>query len=339
MATINLATGERHDPRPQDYITKIAGTRSDPNMPTPLWDAFLQRVTNGDKSLQDYLQRACGYCLTGHTHEHVLFFLYGTGANGKTVFINTISGIMGDYAVTAPLDLFVATRNEQHPTGLAHLRGARLVVATETEGDAYWSEAKIKRLTGGDKIAARFMRGDFFEFNPTFKIMIAGNHVPALRHVDEAMRRRIHLIPFTVTIPKDEQDDRLCEKLKTEWPGILAWAIAGCAMWREQGLAPPEAVTGATNSYLEAEDSLGQWLSECCDCASEWAFETTADLYASFKLWVEKAGEQAPSMKRFVMAMSERGHEQGRDSKTRKKGFKGVRIIRPDYSEDLRYGA
>jgi hypothetical protein len=126
MATINLATGERHDPRPKDYITKVAGTRSDSNMPTPLWEAFLKRATNGDQSLQNYVQRMCGYSLTGHTHEHVLFFLYGTGANGKSVFINTINGIMGDYAVTAPLDLFVATRNEQHPTGLAHLRGARL---------------------------------------------------------------------------------------------------------------------------------------------------------------------------------------------------------------------
>jgi putative DNA primase/helicase len=304
MATINLATGEQHTPRPQDYITKRAATRSDPDMPTPLWHAFLQRVTNGDRNLQEYLQRVCGYCLTGHTDEHVLFFFYGTAANGKTVFINTISGIMGDYAVTAPLDLFVATRNEQHPTGLAHLRGARLVVATETEGDAHWSEAKIKRLTGGDKIAARFMRGDFFEFTPTFKIMIAGNHVPSLRNVDEAMRRRIHLVPFVVTIPADERDDQLSEKLKAEWPGILAWAIGGCVAWREQGLAPPEALTRATASYLER---LGQWLSECCKRDRSASFETTAELYQSFTEWAARAGEKPPTMKRFAMNMGERG--------------------------------
>ena len=337
MATLNLATCERYTPRPQDHITKATGTPSDPDMPTPLWNAFLQRVTNNDVELQAYLQRVCGYCLTGRTQEHVLFFLYGTGANGKTVFINTISGIMGDYAATAPLDLFLEKRNEEHPTGLAHLRGARLVIATETDSGSRWAEAKIKRLTGGDKITARFMRGDFFEYTPQFKLMIAGNHVPALQHVDEAMRRRIHLVPFTVTIPEDERDDLLVEKLRAEWPGILAWAIDGCVAWREQGLSPPAAVTDATAEYLANEDSLAQWLAEYCEDA-DFAFETTADLYASFKGWVETAGEYAPSMKRFAMTMAERGYKNDRDGKSRRKGFKGVRLARPNYTDDRRYG-
>ena len=337
VATINLATGERSKPRPQDYITKTAGTHSDPNMPTPLWTAFLQRVTHGDGELQAYLQRVCGYCLTGRIQEHVLFFLYGTGANGKTVFINTISGIMGEYAITAPMDLFMATRNEQHPTGLAYLRAARLVVATETDAGERWSEAKIKRLTGGDKITARFMRGDFFEYAPQFKIMIAGNHVPALRTVDEAMRRRIHLIPFTVTIPPEQRDKHLPEKLKAEWPGILAWCVAGCALWRARGLAPPTAVTAATAAYLQAEDSFAQWLDECCE-RKDFALETTDELYASFKAWLEKAGEVPPSMKRFSMMMAEHKFEKDLHPKTRKSCFKGVRLLRPNYTEDPRSG-
>lgn len=336
--TLNLLTGERYTPRPEDCITKIAGTWYGRDVETPLWNGFLDRVTNGDKDLRNYLKRVCGYCLTGDTREHVLFFLYGTGANGKTVFINTIAGILGEYAVTAPMDLFLATRNEQHPTGLAHLRAARLVVATETDGGGHWSEAKIKRLTGGDKIAARYMRGDFFEYTPQFKIMIAGNHVPALRHVDEAIRRRLHLIPFTVTIPPKERDDRLLKKLKPEWPGILAWAVGGSLEWRKHRLCPPEAVTRATTDYLETEDSFAQWLDECCE-RMEWAFEPTAKLYASFRIWSEKTGEHPPTMKRFVTTMQERGIDPKRQGGTGQRGFEGVRLKRQDYSDDPRFGA
>jgi putative DNA primase/helicase len=237
------------------------------------------------------------------------------------------------------MDLFMATRNEQHPTGLAHLLAARLVVATETDGGERWSEAKIKRLTGGDKIAARFMRGDFFEFTPQFKIMIAGNHVPALNHVDEAFRRRLHLIPFTTMIPPEERDDHLFEKLKAEWPGILAWAIDGSLDWREQGLRPPETVTRATGEYFSAEDSFGQWLNECCNLdAADWEFERTEDLYASFKNWCARAGEHSPTKKRFAMTMKERGFKADRHPKTRQNGFKGIRLNRPDCTEENPYG-
>ena len=163
-------------------------------------DASSARSPTATRSCKRYLRRVAGYCLTGLTTEHALFFLWGTGANGKSVFVKTLAGIMGDYAVTAPMTTFVVTRSEQHPTNLAMLRGARLVVATETEAGQRWAEARIKMMTGGDRIAARFMRGDFFEFTPQFKLVIVGNHRPSLRGVDEAIRRRLHLIPFTVTI-------------------------------------------------------------------------------------------------------------------------------------------
>jgi P4 family phage/plasmid primase-like protien len=180
----------------------------------------------------------------------VIFFLHGTGANGKTVFTSAVSGIMGDYALAAPMDTFIESKIDRHPTELAMLRGARLVTATETEAGRYWNESRLKALTGGDMISARYMRGDFFQFAPTFKLMISGNYRPSLRNIDEAIRRRLHLIPFTVTIPPDERDPDLPDKMKAEWPGILQWMVDGCTDWRECGLAPPEAVTKATSRNM-----------------------------------------------------------------------------------------
>ena len=210
-----------------------------------------------------------GYALTGLTQAHSLFFMHGVGANGKSTFINAITGCVGDYHRTAPIETFIASTQERHPTDLAGLRGARLVTAVETDEGRRWNESKIKALTGGDKVAARFMRQDFFEFVPQFKLLFAGNHKPGLQSVDEAIRRRIHLIPFTVTIPPEERDEDLAERLRTEWPGILAWAIAGCLEWQEHGLAPPEAVTAATGSYLEAEDAIAAWMDERCQRRSD----------------------------------------------------------------------
>ena len=332
--TVDLRTGQSYAPRREDYCTKVAAC--DPGGECPLWWEFLGRVTDGNQDLESYLQRVVGYCLTGLTSEHVLFFLYGTGANGKTVFINTLSGMMGDYAVTAPMEMFLASHGERHPTELAMLRGARLVVASETEDGRRWSEAKIKALTGGDKIAARFMRQDFFEFTPQFKLMIAGNHKPSLRSVDDAIRRRIHLIPFTVTIPPEQRDQELTEKLKAEWPGILAWAIEGCLEWKETGLVPPEIVRMATDEYLAGEDALKLWLEECTEDANEWAFERKANLFASWKTWAERAGEYPGTQKRLTQNLEGRGFEPAREPSTGQRGFNGIRLKRADYTDDRR---
>ena len=329
--TINLITGEEYAPRPTDYLTKIAPVAPDGDC--PLWRAFLERITDGDNDLQAYLSRVCGYWLTGHTREHALFFLYGTGANGKSVFIETIQGVMGDYAISAPIETFMASRGDRHPTELAALRGARLVVAPETESGRHWNESRIKQLTGGDTVAARFVRQDFFTFKPTFKLCIVGNHKPSFRTVDEAIRRRIHLIPFAVTIPKDERDAELTEKLKAEWPGILAWAVQGCLEWRRDGLKPPKAVRDATEQYLAAEDSFAMWLEEKTEPAAEWQTETSADLFKSWKAWADGAAEEAGSRKRFADMLQTRGFPT-------KKGtggvrcFEGIRLKRLDYSEE-----
>ena len=208
--------------------------------------------------------RVMGYCLTGITREHALFFGYGTGANGKGTFLNTMSAILGGYAAVAPMETFTASPTDRHPTDLAMLRGARLVAAQETEEGRRWAEGRIKAMTGGDPVTARFMRRDFFTFIPLFKLFIAGNHKPGLRGVDEAIRRRLNLIPFTVTIPVAERDVHLADKLGPEMPGILAWAIEGCLLWQRVGLQPPATVVEATHNYMAAEDALSLWIMERC---------------------------------------------------------------------------
>lgn len=197
----------------EDDCTKITAVA--PAGECQLWNSFLERVTDGKHELQVYIQRVLGYVLTGITWEDALFFLYGLGANGKSVFLSTVAGLMGDYARTAPIEAFIASVSEHHPTDLAGLQGARLVTAVETEDGRRWAESKLKALTGGDRIAAPFMRKDFFEFTPQFKLLIAGNHKPGLRSVDEAMRRRFNLIPFMVTIPPEERDKELANKLRS----------------------------------------------------------------------------------------------------------------------------
>jgi P4 family phage/plasmid primase-like protien len=200
--TFDLNTGLGRSPDPADYITKKAGCEIAPvGTPAPLWDAFLKRITAEDVELQKFLQRYIGYCSTGFIDEHVFAFAYGQGANGKGTFINTLAKIFGDYATVADMNTFLVTHNERHPTDVAKLRGARLVVAQETQKGRRWDEVKIKSLTGGDKLTARFMRQDFFDFTPTFKLFIAGNHKPRLSTIDEAMRRRMLVVPFTVQIP------------------------------------------------------------------------------------------------------------------------------------------
>src|SRR5262249_54056800 len=181
--------------------------------------------------------------------------------DGKSAYLNTLAGIMGEYHRTAPIETFTASSHDRHPTDLAGLRGARFVTATETEDGRAWAESRIKQMTGGDKIAARFMRQDFFEFVPQFKLLISGNHKPSFRGVDEAIRRRFLLLPFSVTVPEADRDPDLPEKLKAEWPGILTWMITGCLDWQEHGLGPPAAVLEATRTYLEAEDAFQLWLS------------------------------------------------------------------------------
>jgi putative DNA primase/helicase len=304
---IDLRLGTNFGHAPEHYITRMTAVAA-PMLKAecPLWHRFLDRITAGDEELQRFLARVCGYALTGSTREHALFFLYGTGANGKSVFIETVRGVVGDYAKVAPIEAFTAGSFDRHPTEIAGLQGARLVTAVETNEGRAWDEAKIKALTGGDRVTARFMRQDFFEYTPQFKLVIAGNHKPALRNVDEAIRRRFYLVPFTVTIPPSERDHNLTEKLKAEWPGILRWMIDGCREWHKKGLQAPKAVLDATEAYLDAEDAIGIWKAERCIEGKDRSEKSSA-LFSSWRAWCEKAGEIPGTQKKFSHSLEARG--------------------------------
>jgi P4 family phage/plasmid primase-like protien len=272
----------------------------------PQWLRFLTTITDGNAQLVSFLQRTLGYCLTGLTREHALFFWYGTGTNGKGTTLYTAVEILGEYHRVAPVEMLLATSAERHPTELAGLMGRRLVTAVETDEGRRWAEAKLKSMTGGDMQTARFMRGDFFDYMPEFKLVVVGNHKPALRNVDAAIRRRLHLTPFTVTIPDDEIDQGLREKLRAEYPGILQWMIDGCLEWQEFGLKPPACVKGATDEYLTAQDTVGRWMTERTRRVESWETPSGA-IYADWKEWCEVNGEFVGSHKRLSQALINRG--------------------------------
>ena len=330
---VDLQNGSIRLAKPEDHFTKETAVAPAKTEDCPTFLRFLDRITGGDSALVAYLRRVFGYALTGDTREHALFFAYGTGANGKSVLLSTISGMLGDYHKTSGIETFTATNGDRHPTDLAGLRGARLVTAVETEEGRRWAESRIKTLTGGDVVSARFMRQDFFEFRPQFKLIIAGNHKPGLRSVDESIRRRFHLIPFAVTIPPEERDHALTEKLREEWPGILRWAIKGCLEWQEKGLQPPTAVLDATAAYLEAEDAIGAWIDEKCERDPQ-AWEQSSDLFSSWSAWAERAGEFAGGSKRFSQALESRGLQ--RHKRKSGQGFIGLRLLTSNSWETYR---
>lgn len=318
---IDLHTGSCRPARPEAYMTKITAVA--PGDSCPRFDRFLCEITGDDAELESYLIRVLGYALTGDTREHSLFFGCGTGRNGKSVLLRCVAHILGLYHKTAPIETFTASNADRHPTDLAGLRGARLVSAVETEEGRRWAESRIKTLTGGDVVSARFMRQDFFEYRPQFKLFIAGNHKPSLRSVDEAIRRRFHLIPFAVTIPAESVDPELSEKLEAEAPGILQRLVTGCLEWQRDGLNPPQAVRDATEAYLEAEDALAAWIEEKCSRDVN-AWQQSSDLFASWSAWAEKAGEQSGTMKRFAQVLELRGFN--RHKRRDGQGFYGLRL-------------
>jgi putative DNA primase/helicase len=305
--TIDLRTGEDRDPSPTDLLLKrVACAPAPAGTTAPTWDRFLDEITAGDRDLQAYMQRLAGYFLTGSSAEHVFVFGYGAGANGKSTYVETVRWVLGDYSTTIGSEVLMWSSVERHPTELAKLRAVRLAVASEIERGKVWAESKIKCLTGGDQLQARFMRQDFFTFTPQFKLMIIGNHKPSLRAVDEAIKRRMHLVPFTVTIPPAKRDKDLGEKLKAEGPAILRWMIDGCLAWQRRGLMPPKSVQAATEDYLAGEDSFALWIENCAR-KDPTAWEPASALWDSWRSWANNAGEFAGSQKAFANLLTDHG--------------------------------
>lgn len=321
---VDLRTGVLHPHQPGHLHTKQTAVLPHSEFGCPTWRRFLERVTGGDHEMVAYLQRVCGYALAGVTVEHVMLFLWGRGANGKSTFSSTVAGILGDYATVAPMETFVEQPGQSHPTELALLAGARLVTATETDPGRRWALGRIKALTGGDRVTARFMRADFFSFTPRFLLILSGNHRPSLGAVDEAMRRRLHLVPFTAVIPPAERDPELPDKLRREWPAILAWMVEGCLAWQREGLKPPAAVTAASAEYMERQDTLGLWL-EAATAADLVADVPIADLFADYRGWCLHVGERPMSERALSDALADRGYARHRTSRARV--VRGLRLL------------
>jgi len=304
--TLILDGGELKAHDPQDHITKLAPVEYDPDAKAPTWEGFLKRVLPSE-ALRRFVQRAVGYSLLGEATEEVLFFLYGTGANGKSTFANTILEVLGDYARQAPPEL-LTIKGHSHPTELAMLKGARFVASVEVEKGKRLAESLVKQLTGRDRISARFMRQDFFDFEPTHTIFLAANHKPVVRGTDLAIWRRIKMVPFTVTIPEAEREPRLQQKLRAELPGVLAWAVRGCLDYLEHGLGEPEEVRAATEEYRTEMDVLAAFIDECCVVSPRTEAKATP-LYNAYKGWCEAASEKPETQRAFGSRLTERGFE------------------------------
>lgn len=320
---VDLQTGTVRAAKRTDYLTRVAGAA--PGGGCPRFNDFVRRIMDGDDELIAYVRRWFGYCLTGLTGEHVASFWWGAGANGKSVSLGVLRGILGDYATSFPSQVLMAAKHERHPEELARLHGARAAITSEVDQHARFDEAKLKLLTGGDELTGRYMRQNTFTFRPAFKITIAGNHKPRISNVDEAMRRRLHLVPFTVTIPPEQRDKTLADKLRAEYGGILAWAMEGCADYLANGLRPPERVVAATEEWFEDEDKIGAFLAARCIVDPN-ARDSIKAIWAAYDDWAREAGETWRMTARDLAAdLRKRGFVDcyaGRD-----KGLRGLRVL------------
>lgn len=285
-------------------------------MTCPRWVGFLDRIFDHNAALIAFMQRTFGYALTGLTTEQVLFLLYGLGANGKSTLLEALRRLGGEYARQADFTTFLETDHEGARNDVAALKGARIVMAVEADSRRALSESVVKQITGGDIIAARFLYGEFFEFKPELKLFLAANHKPHIRGTDLAIWRRIRLVPFNVTIGESERDPHLVEKLEAELPGILAWAVRGCADWQEKGLSAPPEVADATADYRADEDQVGRFIDDCCVMDPQ-ATVRASDLFAAYRKWCEVVGEKESSQKAFGQRLEEKGFKAGRNNRAR----------------------
>lgn len=309
--TLDLRTGELRAHRREDLIRKLVPADYDPEATAPLWGQFLYRIFDGDLAMIEYIQRAVGYTLTGDVSSQCLFFMYGqTGANGKSTFVETIMALLGDYTQKAPTEMLMrkSAGANNVPNDLASLQGARMVVTSEVDAGHRFSESRVKDITGGDTITARFLYGEYFRFAPTHKLWIYGNHKPGVSANDHGFWRRVHLIPFTVQIPEHERVKNFTEQLRPQFPGILAWAVRGCQAWLEhdQRLDPPACIREAVEEYRSDMDKLAQFFAEYCHILP--GVEAQAKvLYDRYVTWCEHNHERALSNTAFGRELTARG--------------------------------
>lgn len=320
--TVDLRTGQLHEHRREDYHTKIIPIEYHQNVECPAFEKFIYTAMGGDQDSIDYLQRAVGYSLTGSTSEKCLFFLHGKTDTGKTVFLELLRYMFGEYGATTSSGTLAAkqSRDNRIPNDLARLHGARIILASEGEQGDFLHEGMIKSFTGGDTITARFLRQEYFEFRPVGKIWFGTNHVPRFHGGDSALERRIRLVPFNVQVPRSKQNANLLKQLKTEAEGILNWMIKGCLDWQRVGLQPPEKIKAATEQLVADNDDIQQFIDECCVVGPDAEVSRPA-LYAKYKSWSAATGRGQLGERAFISAMEPRGFYTDRQAKKRFHGF------------------
>jgi putative DNA primase/helicase len=317
--TIDLRTGELRACEPADLITRSTAVPYDPDAECPRWQRFLDEVFAGSDELVAFMHRLIGYCLTGETREEVLTILHGFGCNGKSTLLAVLKRLLGEHAVTASFDTFMRARSDRAPRNdLARLHRARLVTAAESGEGGKLDEATVKEITGGDVIAARFLYGEHFEFTPQFKLVLVTNHRPRVDGADDALWRRLRLVPFEQSF-EGREDRQLAGTLDAELPGILAWAVQGCLAWQAWGLGQPAAVTQATNEYRQAEDHLGAFLDERCVLDGEIEPDKLRHAYADY---CREIGERPLAPNILGKHLNRRGISRHKRSGT----YRGVRL-------------
>jgi putative DNA primase/helicase len=321
--TVDLKTGELREHRQEDMITKIAHVTYDKNADCPIWKNFLMEIMNYNAELIRFIQTAAGWGVTGDTSEQSMFILFGTGANGKSTFLNTIMNLLGDYAIATPTETFMKKTGDQITNDIARLRGTRFVTTTEAEQGRRLSEPLIKQITGNDRMTARFLYGEFFSFLPTFKIFMATNHKPVIKGTDYGIWRRIKLIPFTTRIPEEKQDKWLEEKLRGEASGIFNWLLEGAKRWTMERLKTPQIILSATDEYRGEMDVIGNFIRERC-VQEPGASIRARELFKCYQDWCDENNEHACSERFLGLRLKELGLEQKRLSDGRY--WKGISV-------------
>jgi putative DNA primase/helicase len=334
---VDLRDGSMRAARPEDMMTRLTGRAPEFGGDCPRWLGFLAACTHGfdehgeprmaqDDDMMRFLQRMCGYFLTGLTRHEFVFLLFGGGANGKTTFLRVLREILGDYFVSVAAETFLQSAHDQHPSGLAHLEGARLAACGELPDNRAWNSARVKDISSGEKIAARHMRQDWYDFVPICKLLFVGNHRPRLRQVDEAEKRRFRIIPFVHKVPENRRDETLEDALRDEYPAILAWMLDGAKAVIAEGFGRlPAAVTQATDDYFAENDTFALWAGERLLLHKDYSVPVER-AYADYRAWFEANGHEGRpvSQRDFRTRMLEMGAVPGRSNK--KRLFLGVAL-------------
>lgn len=302
--TLDLRTGNLAAHAQSDKLTKLINVDFDPNAECSQWEAFLNECMANNQHLVSYLQKTVGYSLTGDVSEKAIFIMHGPTNTGKTTFIETVSALIGEYAAKIQTQTLMWQRERNNTNDIARLKGARFVYACESEESERLAEGRLKEISGGDTITARFLHAEFFEYDPEFKVWLATNHKPRVSN-DPATWDRLKLIPFVVPVPEDRKDKKLKQKLRSELSGILRWAIDGCLMWQRDGLRHPDDVIAATKDYRNQMDVIGMFIDECCDIG-EFFRVTSRDLYDAYKRWSADSGEYTESQRALGLKLRDR---------------------------------